>query len=377
MNKTLKEIIAMADELNPNSYSENIKAQWVNEVESYLQTEIYNVAPLDVVSYLPYDECKDKELSLDAVNDKIYLTYLQAMIDFSNKEYQAFNNDVALYNTYLDTYAKWYVRTHGEGEKLVSGMYLSAYGIAVKYGFTGTEEEWVLSLKGERGEKGDKGDKGDVGANGKDGVGIDDIITSYIPVGSGATNVDIYLTDGRNKMFTVNDGYTPEKGVDYWTEEDKKEIISEIPTGGTWKRLISVTTEEEVNEINVSHEDFSKCKEFIVRVRYLKTESKQTLGSAYCYLNNSSYPAFRFSATTTDTATVVEQRCHAIIADGLIYGEGTTNAGGASVVSTAMSMLIGDRFISPDVTNVIYKLNEKTSLIPIGTMFYVYGKVEG
>ena len=30
--------------------------------------------------------------------------------------------------------------------------YLSAYGIAVKYGFQGTEEEWLESLKGEKGD---------------------------------------------------------------------------------------------------------------------------------------------------------------------------------------------------------------------------------
>jgi hypothetical protein len=197
MKKTLQEIIAIADELNPNSYSNNIKAQWVNEVEAYIQTEIYNVAPLDVVSYTDYEESKDKELSLDAVNDKIYLTYLQAMIDFSNKEYQAFNNDIALYNTYIDTYAKWYVRTHGEGEALISGMYLSAYGIAIKHGFNGSEEEWIASLKGDRGEQGIKGDKGDKG----------------------------------------KDGYTPIRGIDYWTDADKAEIkgyVDEAILGGAW-----------------------------------------------------------------------------------------------------------------------------------------------
>ena len=280
-NKTLKAIIAMADELNPNSYSNNIKAQWVNEVESYIQTEIYNVAPLDVVSYIDYEESKDKELSLDAVNDKIYLVYLQAMIDFFNKEYQAFNNDVALYNSYLDIYAKWYVRTHGEGKKLISGMYLSAYGIAVKNGFTGTEEEWVLSLKGERGEKGDKGDKGDAGANGKDGVGIDDIITSYTPVGSGATNVDIYLTDGRNKMFTVNDGYTPIKGIDYWTEEDKKEIISEIPKGGTWELIDTIITTEDVKNVTVRNEPDGTPYNFKKLLVLIKNVTTGASGNAY------------------------------------------------------------------------------------------------
>ena len=43
----------------------------------------------------------------------------------------------------------------------------SSYEIAVKNGYVGTEEEWLLSLKGENGEKGEKGDKGDKGDPGE------------------------------------------------------------------------------------------------------------------------------------------------------------------------------------------------------------------
>lgn len=37
---------------------------------------------------------------------------------------------------------------------------LNAYEVAVKNGFIGTEQEWLVSLKGEKGNKGDKGDIG-------------------------------------------------------------------------------------------------------------------------------------------------------------------------------------------------------------------------
>ncbi len=190
--KTLKEIIKLADELNPNSYSDNIKAQWVNEVETYIQTEVYGVAPLDVVTYLPYEENEDKHLSLDEVNDKIYLTYLQAMIDFSNKEYQAFNNDIALYNVYLDTYAKWYQRTHDDGAALISGMYLSAYGIAVKHGFSGSEEEWLLSLKGEKGDTGH-------------GLEIKGYAEAYEELPESASEGDIYQVGTEGKLYLWNE----------------------------------------------------------------------------------------------------------------------------------------------------------------------------
>lgn len=54
------------------------------------------------------------------------------------------------------------------GETIVQGIPgadgLSAYEIAVKHGFVGTEEEWVNSFqKGEQGDPGPKGDKGDKG----------------------------------------------------------------------------------------------------------------------------------------------------------------------------------------------------------------------
>lgn len=50
---------------------------------------------------------------------------------------------------------------------------LSAYDVAKKNGYTGTEAEWLAYLKGDKGEKGEKGDTGatgPAGTNGKDGA---------------------------------------------------------------------------------------------------------------------------------------------------------------------------------------------------------------
>lgn len=52
----------------------------------------------------------------------------------------------------------------------------SAYEIAVEEGFTGTEEEWLASLKGEQGIPGQDGEQGVPGQNGQDGapgIGLD------------------------------------------------------------------------------------------------------------------------------------------------------------------------------------------------------------
>ena len=46
---------------------------------------------------------------------------------------------------------------------------LSAYDIAVKNGFSGTEQEWLESLIGERGEAGAQGPQGEKGEPGEPG----------------------------------------------------------------------------------------------------------------------------------------------------------------------------------------------------------------
>lgn len=64
----------------------------------------------------------------------------------------------------------------------------SAYQVAVRNGFEGTEEAWLESLRGESGARGPQG------LSGADGA----------------------------------DGYTPVKGVDYFTQEDITQIVERV-----------------------------------------------------------------------------------------------------------------------------------------------------
>lgn len=68
---------------------------------------------------------------------------------------------------YLKGDTKWKFISDLSGAQGIQG--LSAYQVAVQYGFEGTEDEWLISLKGEKGETGPKGDKGDTGEKGATG----------------------------------------------------------------------------------------------------------------------------------------------------------------------------------------------------------------
>lgn len=153
---TLKSVIEYVDEIKPNAFSNEAKTQWVNECEGLVQTEVLLLADAELISY-SYDTDKDKELLVKHPHVKIYWAYLTAMIDFANGEYNKYQNTMQMFNAFFGEYMRWFALwyhpadTHGEndGEDGWRGYYISAYGLAVKHGFEGTESEWLESLYGE------------------------------------------------------------------------------------------------------------------------------------------------------------------------------------------------------------------------------------
>ena len=75
----------------------------------------------------------------------------------------------------------------------------SAYDIAVKNGFEGTEKEWLESLKGEDGKDGTDG------TDGKDGYTLQDLIDSYLENNPGSTVDDFYASLGIDVTPSITD----------------------------------------------------------------------------------------------------------------------------------------------------------------------------
>lgn len=61
----------------------------------------------------------------------------------------------------------------------------SAYEVAVRNGYLGTEEEWLATLKGEKGDKGDTGPQGEKGEQGEipDISMKEDVLNKVLSVG--------------------------------------------------------------------------------------------------------------------------------------------------------------------------------------------------
>ena len=76
----------------------------------------------------------------------------------------------------------------------------TAYEIAVEHGFTGSEAEWLASLKGATGDVGPQGNPGDTGAAGQDGVSIYQGYDNYIWNGSERTEYKVSTAYNENSF---------------------------------------------------------------------------------------------------------------------------------------------------------------------------------
>lgn len=149
----LKQLIDYTDKLVPNVFSTAEKVEMVNQIEAEIQQDVYLIALDDIVQYDAATDM-DAELYVKPPFTDVYKNYLKAMLYREMGEAERYNNEVVLFNESmlnLRRYVAENVRP-GNGQAELNGYYLSAYAIAVKHGYTGTEEQWLASLKGENGE---------------------------------------------------------------------------------------------------------------------------------------------------------------------------------------------------------------------------------
>ena len=137
----------------------------------------------------------------------------------------------------------------------------SAYEIAVENGYTGTEAEWLSSLKGEKGDAGEQGiqgiqgEKGDTGAAGKDGMNG---------------------TDGRDGA----NGFSPTATV---TETDAGAVISITDKNGT----TTATVKNGTSGTSVDRSDYAKKADGATAIESAHTHTnKDFLDGIEAYLNS-------------------------------------------------------------------------------------------
>lgn len=153
----IDKLLKIVRTLKPTPFENDIMLMWVNEVEGMVQTEVLLRSTADLT---PYEldgqgEPTAAELIVPYPFDRLYLQYLLAQIDYANGEYAKYQNSMQMFNACYTDYVHHVAETIAPADGRAERMqyFLTAYAIAVKHGYTGTEEQWLQSLKGADGKQ--------------------------------------------------------------------------------------------------------------------------------------------------------------------------------------------------------------------------------
>ena len=166
---TVQEIIGQVSNVLSGRVDEAELYAYFNEIELIIQTQYLGIAHGDAVQYTRGHG--DVVPIVTGTYERMYSYWLLSRGHFKLHNESQAERFRKLFVAESAAFRKWLIRTHGQGDARRSGrgVYLSAYGIACKHGFSGSEQEWLESLHGKAGADGANGRNGKDGKDGLDG----------------------------------------------------------------------------------------------------------------------------------------------------------------------------------------------------------------
>lgn len=197
---TIKECIDIVDNIKPNQYTIRDKVMWLSFIDEIIINEVLKTHEGYDGRYDDFEGYSEDKLSVSLVvkspYDRLYTAYLKMKIDGENGETARYNNSAALYNTYMLEFRKYYNKTHmpldftkkratQPSTKSTSGLSEAEYE-NIKRDLTYIITELFNEMTSD--------------------ANLYEIVTRYM--------------QNNAQMLKGKEGYTPKKGVDYFTEEE-------------------------------------------------------------------------------------------------------------------------------------------------------------
>ncbi len=112
---TIIEAIALVDNLKPNTYTQDDKIRWLSKLDGVVKAEIIDTHEGGSdVAFQGYNEDTplDTVLLVPAPYEDIYRFWLEAQIDYTNADFDKYNNSRTRYNAEYSAFERHYNRTH-------------------------------------------------------------------------------------------------------------------------------------------------------------------------------------------------------------------------------------------------------------------------
>ena len=202
---TIKECIDIVDSSKPNQYTIKDKVIWLSFVEGIIIDEVLKTHEGYDGRYDLFNGYTEDDMTVALIvpspYDRLYTAYLKMKIDQENGETARYNNSMMMYNSYMLEWRKHYNKTHMPIDVTSKARSM----MPPKTSSAGLSEAEFESLKRE----------------------LTYIMTQYF--GDSVSEDKIYeavynYVQNNIELLKGRNGYTPIKGVDYWTDADIAEF---------------------------------------------------------------------------------------------------------------------------------------------------------
>jgi hypothetical protein len=110
---TINKALEIADDLRPNAFTPDRKAEWVIAVDGRVNAEVVKATDYAAPEY-PADQ--ETELLVPSPYDDIDQIYVMAQIALYQKDYDEYNALGQTFNDQFKAYASYYNRTHSPAQ---------------------------------------------------------------------------------------------------------------------------------------------------------------------------------------------------------------------------------------------------------------------
>ena len=117
---TIKGLIDKVKEEKPNTFTDEKLLSFVNEIET-------DVAEQLIEEFDPYETVDDTTLLAPAPYDRLYVSYLKAMIDYSNEEYASYQLNQAQHVQDFTDFINWIVRENKAVESVLPSRFRNIF----------------------------------------------------------------------------------------------------------------------------------------------------------------------------------------------------------------------------------------------------------
>ena len=114
---SINEVILRVGKLKPNVIDDDLKAMWLLCLDNQIYREMTSVEHPQGLPPKQWPEDGDMPLLVKPPYDKLYDSYLKAMIEFYMREYAEYNNTQEMFASDMTDYRAYYRRKHTPAKK--------------------------------------------------------------------------------------------------------------------------------------------------------------------------------------------------------------------------------------------------------------------